>query len=108
MREMQHDHRTAERGGKEVDLGIGRRTHRAMTGRSHLSGGESPYGGRMEFSGAELVWINNALAEVRGGPGAIEDREFHTRIGGERNEVRALLKKVHDEVDALGRASPEV
>ena len=60
----------------------------------------------MEFSRDELVWINNALAEVLGGPEAIEDWEFHTRIGGERDEVSALLQKVHDQVGALRRANP--
>lgn len=61
----------------------------------------------MDLSRDELVWINNALAEVLGGPEAIEDWEFHTRIGGERDEVRALLQKVNDEVGALRRANPE-
>lgn len=61
----------------------------------------------MAFSREELVWINNALAEVLGGPEAIEDWEFHTRIGGERDEVRALLQKVDDEIGALRRADPE-
>lgn len=61
----------------------------------------------MDFSRDELVWINNGLAEVIGGPEAIEDWEFQARIGGGRDEVRTLLKKVHDEVGALRRANPE-
>lgn len=66
-----------------------------------------PYGRRMDFSRDELLWINNALAEVLGGPDAIEGLEFHTRIGGDRNEVRALLQRVNDQVGALRRADPE-
>ena len=61
----------------------------------------------MEFSRDELLWINNALAEVLGGPEAIEEWEFHTRIGGDRDEVRDLHQKVNDEVGALRRADPE-
>jgi hypothetical protein len=41
------------------------------------------------------------------GPQAIKRWEFHTRIGGDRDEVRALLQKVNDEVGALRRADPE-
>lgn len=67
----------------------------------------APYDQFMDFSRDELVWINNALAEVIGGPDAIEDWEFHTRIGGDRDEVRALLQRVHDEVGALRRADPD-
>lgn len=56
----------------------------------------------MEFSRDELLWINNALAEVLGGPEAIEAWEFQSRIGGDRDEVRALLQKVNDEVSDRG------
>ena len=66
-----------------------------------------PYGRGMDFSRDELLWINNALAEVLGGAQAIEEWEFHTLIGGERDEVRALLNKVNDAVGALRRADPE-
>jgi hypothetical protein len=61
----------------------------------------------MDLSRDELLWINNALAWVLGGPQAIEKWEFHTVIGGDRDEVRALLQKVRDEVDASRRADPE-
>lgn len=71
-------------------------------------GGPSPaYCLGMDFSRDELLWINNALSEVVGGPQAIEEWEFHSRIGGDRDEVRALLRRVHDEVSALRRADPE-
>lgn len=65
------------------------------------------YGQDMDFSRDELLWINNALAEVIGGPEAIEDWEFQARIGGDRDDVRALLQKVNDEVGALRRANPD-
>jgi len=61
----------------------------------------------MEFSRDELVWINNALAEVLDGPQAIADWEFHSRIGGNQAEVRALFHRLHEQVDALKRAHPE-
>jgi hypothetical protein len=61
----------------------------------------------MDFSRDELYWINAALNEVLNGPEAIEEWEFQTRIGGDRDEVRALLRRVHDEVSALRRADPE-
>lgn len=61
----------------------------------------------MDFSRDELLWINNALAEVIGGPDAIEDWEFHTRIGGNRDEVKGLLRRLSDEVSALRRADPD-
>jgi hypothetical protein len=62
---------------------------------------------RMDFTRDELLWISNALNEVIGGPEAIEDWEFHSRIGGNRDEVEALLRRVHDEVSALRRADPD-
>jgi hypothetical protein len=42
----------------------------------------------------ELLWISNALNDVVHGPAALDDWEFHNRIGGERHEVQALLRKV--------------
>ncbi|SFH91171.1 hypothetical protein SAMN05216561_103118 [Nocardioides psychrotolerans] len=32
----------------------------------------------MDFTRDEMVWMNNALNEVIGGPEAIEDWEFHS------------------------------
>jgi hypothetical protein len=64
------------------------------------------YGPGMDFSRDELLWINNALAWILGGPQAIEEWEFHTVIGGDRDEVRTLLQRVHDEVGASGGADP--
>ena len=61
----------------------------------------------MDLSRDELLWINNALAEVLGGPDAIAEWEFHTRIGGGRDEVRTLHQRVNDKVGALRRADPE-
>ncbi|WP_040159116.1 hypothetical protein [Nigerium massiliense] len=61
----------------------------------------------MHFTRDELVWINSALNEVLNGPEAIEDWEFHTRMGGDRDEVEALLRRVHDELDSLKLADAE-
>jgi hypothetical protein len=41
----------------------------------------------------ELVLINNALNEVCHGV-AIDDAEFHTRLGGSRQEVQVVLRRV--------------
>jgi hypothetical protein len=61
----------------------------------------------MELSRDELLWISNALNEVLHGPDAIEEWEFHSRVGGERDEVRALLRTVNDQVRELQRADPD-
>jgi len=61
----------------------------------------------MDFTRDELVWINNALNNVLGGPQAIEEWEFHSLMGGTQDEVRALLRKVNDRVGELRRADPE-
>jgi hypothetical protein len=54
----------------------------------------------MDLSRVELLWINNALNEVLHGPAAIDDDgEFHSRTGGDRQEVQALLRKVSDRLD---------
>jgi hypothetical protein len=61
----------------------------------------------MDFSRDELLWINNALNEVLNGPEAIEKWEFQARIGGDRDQVGGLFRKVNIEVGALRRADPE-
>jgi hypothetical protein len=66
-----------------------------------------PFGRDLDFSRDELLWINNALAEVLGGPEAIAEWEFHTRIGGDREAIMALHQKVNAEIGALRRADPQ-
>lgn len=61
----------------------------------------------MELSADELTWVNNALAAVLGGPYAIPEWEFSSLMGGSRDEVRALLSRLHDEVGARRRAEPQ-
>jgi hypothetical protein len=61
----------------------------------------------VDFSRDELTWINNALNEVLGGAHSLPEWEFHTLVGGTRDEVRALLERVHDEVSAMRRADPQ-
>jgi hypothetical protein len=47
-----------------------------------------------ELSREELVIINNALNEVLHGPDAIEEWEFHTRMGVTKDEGERLLVKI--------------
>ena len=54
----------------------------------------------MDLGRDELLWTNNAPNEFSNGPEAIEEWEFHTRMGGDRDQVRALLHKVSDQVGA--------
>jgi hypothetical protein len=51
----------------------------------------------------ELVAVNNALNEVLNGPDSIEDWEFHTRMGVEPDEARALLAAVSTAFERLKR-----
>ena len=44
----------------------------------------------LELTGAELLVAANALNEVLHGPEAVEDWEFHPRLGVERDEGRRL------------------
>jgi hypothetical protein len=43
----------------------------------------------------EIGTLANSLNEVLGGPDAIEDWEFETRIGVERSRARSLLRRLH-------------
>ena len=45
----------------------------------------------LELTQDELVAVSNALNEVCHGPDAIEEWEFHLRMGVTRNEAKALL-----------------
>ena len=47
-----------------------------------------------EFSRDELVALNNALNEVLNGPDAIEEWEFHLRMGITMQEGERLLEKI--------------
>ncbi len=49
----------------------------------------------------ELLAVNNALNEVLHGPDAIEDWEFHMRMGVEPSEARALLRVIGDAFERL-------
>jgi hypothetical protein len=48
----------------------------------------------LRLTGAELLWLNNALNEVCNGVD-IDDAEFATRLGGSREELRRLLLRLH-------------
>jgi hypothetical protein len=55
----------------------------------------------IELSADELVMLNNALNEVCNG---IDIPEFSTRLGGEVDEVRVMLKQI---AEALNTAQEE-
>ncbi len=46
------------------------------------------------LSEADLLLISNTLNEILHGPDAIEEWEFQTRIGLERNYALALLERI--------------
>jgi hypothetical protein len=50
----------------------------------------------VEMSRDELRIVNNALSEVSRGPDAIEDWEFHARMGADRDKTIRLLAEVRD------------
>jgi hypothetical protein len=54
--------------------------------------------GDMELNSAELGLVNNALNEVLNGPLAIPGWEFHTRMGGSREEAEVLLRRIRESV----------
>lgn len=69
--------------------------------RTAVACGPSPladYGPRMDFTTEELRWISRSLNEVTTGGGPIEDWEFDTRIGGDVDRVRGLLRRINDEL----------
>jgi hypothetical protein len=47
----------------------------------------------------DLRVLAQALNEVLNGPEAIEDWEFHTRMGVKRDEAKLLLNKVRQSLD---------
>jgi len=47
--------------------------------------------GTLQLTADEHCAVVNALNEVCHGPDAIEEWEFHTRMGVERSEAKALL-----------------
>jgi hypothetical protein len=44
----------------------------------------------------EITILANAINEVCNGPDAIEEWEFHTRMGATRQEAEALLDALHE------------
>ncbi len=56
----------------------------------------------VNLSEGELMTLSNALNEVCHGPDAIEDWEFHSRIGATKAETQQLLSRIGD-ILARGR-----
>lgn len=48
----------------------------------------------IELTDDELRTVNNALNEILDGPAAIDEPEFHTRVGVTRDEAEQLLASV--------------
>ena len=48
----------------------------------------------LRLTRSQIIVLNNAMNEVLHGPEAIEDWEFHTRIGVTRREAEAVLKGI--------------
>ena len=57
----------------------------------------------LHLSEDELLVINNSINEVLHGPDAIEDWEFHTRIGVERQSAEQVLEKIKAAINAKVR-----
>ncbi|WNB84343.1 hypothetical protein [Cellulomonas sp. ATA003] len=53
----------------------------------------------INLSEADLAIVMQALNEVLHEPDAIEEWEFHTRMGADRSETRALLERIALELD---------
>ncbi|HEY0915744.1 MAG TPA: hypothetical protein VGE22_12805 [Solimonas sp.] len=56
----------------------------------------------MDLTFDELVLLSNALNEILNGPGAIDDWEFQTRTGVEREAAIELQKRLSSEVRQRG------
>ena len=56
----------------------------------------------MDLSIDDLVLFNNALNEILNGPSAIDDCEFQTRTGVEREAALELLRRVQREIGLRG------
>ena len=57
----------------------------------------------LHLSEDELLVINNSINEVLHGPDAIEDWEFQTRIGVERQSAEQVLEKIKAAINAKVR-----
>jgi hypothetical protein len=65
-----------------------------MLARGAQADDHTSHGNRLlRLNDDELTWLNNALNEVCNGI-AIDDAAFATRLGGSRQELRALLARV--------------
>jgi hypothetical protein len=49
----------------------------------------------------ELLLINNALAEICGGPSNVDAEEFHPRLGVEKRTAELLLAEVGTAFDSM-------
>ncbi len=52
----------------------------------------------IELTTQQLIILSNALNEILNGSDAIEDWEFHTRIGAEKAEATELHKQLQQKL----------
>jgi hypothetical protein len=55
---------------------------------------EWPFCDAFELSAEDLLVLKAALNEVLNGPTAIDEWEFHTRVGTDREAAKALLRRL--------------
>ncbi len=60
-------------------------------------------GASVQLSSLELILLANAVNEVLNGPDAIEEWEFHTRLGVYRDTALDLQRKLSETIDGLDR-----
>jgi hypothetical protein len=56
----------------------------------------------VDWTRSELATLAQALNEVLNGPEAIEDWEFQTRVGVDRDEAKRLLHRLLDTLRSAG------
>jgi hypothetical protein len=61
----------------------------------------------MTLSAEDVRIAHQALNEILHGPDAIEDWEFHSRIGVDRAQAIAVLGKLEKIYDELNGATPQ-
>lgn len=54
---------------------------------------------KINFSLDELETLSNILNEVMNGPEAIDDNEFHSRLGVTKQDAEKLAKKIREYFD---------
>ncbi|OGL24542.1 hypothetical protein A3A68_01060 [Candidatus Saccharibacteria bacterium RIFCSPLOWO2_01_FULL_48_13] len=59
----------------------------------------------LDLTKDEILLFNNSVNEILNGPSAIDDKEFHARIGLNRDEAEKILKQVGELIESLRTTS---